>query len=382
LLATTLLAFIALAPVATHGIEPPDPPKVTVVDTEDFVLKVGMRMQPRLSFSKGLSADESEVVWRRDFMIARSRLKLAGKMANAKFSFEWRFDGTGRGAGLVNEALATAVENMYIQWPLAGPEFQVRAGLYDQPFSRDRLTSDSKQMGVDRGIVSGTASFLGMADNVIGVDLRGSVADGRYWYAVGVFDNRTIEGPLQNQMPMIVGRVDLNLGSSKNVYRDAHFGDDSWYSIGGNFNYQSKLEDDAGNDEGENSAFGFDGMIDVPVNEMRVLVRGEVNSIGVKAPTGGDTVRNNVWMLGGGWLFWDQRLQAIVRFDQILTKEEGLIPDLPFLEDIIDGSGNIMMVGLNLYQMGHNLKIQGDLSFASGTGDSVDRGRLQAQIDF
>ena len=43
---------------------------------------------------------------------------------------------------------------------------------------------------------------------------------------------------------------------------------------------------------------------------------------------------------------------------------------------------DITYVGANYYQKGHNLKIQGDVLFQSGTADSVDGGRLQAQIDF
>jgi hypothetical protein len=43
---------------------------------------------------------------------------------------------------------------------------------------------------------------------------------------------------------------------------------------------------------------------------------------------------------------------------------------------------DITYVGANLYQKGHSLKIQGDVRFQSGTNESVDGARLQAQIDF
>jgi len=332
-----------------------------VAETEDFSLELGLRLQPRLEFQRTPAGGE----FTRDFLVRRSRWKASGKMQKASFNFEWKIDGSD-GIGATPTA---SLENGYIQYPL-GAGVEVRAGLYDQPFSRDRLTSDSKQLVVDRGNVSNVPDALGLADNVVGVQVMGKVKGGRALYAVGLFDNRFIPGALQD-LPMAVGRLDLNFGSTKDLFQDAHFGDDSWCSIGLNGSYQGELENVTGDDGGSRGAVGIDGMMDVPVGPGRVLLRSEFNVIGVVEPTGGNSVDTRVWMVGAGFLTLSQRVQPVVRFDQIL-------PD----DALGGGSRNTTYAGVNLYKKQHNLKLQADVRFEAGTGESVDGGRLQAQIDF
>lgn len=342
-----------------------------VYESDDFSVELGLRMQPRMVYSRipvpGIREGEE---WQRDFLIRRARIKVSGKMLSAVYSLEWRLDATGLISGLVLTSPIAGVENAWLQWPLAGPGLEIRAGLYDQPFSRDRLTSDSKQLAVDRSLVSGVPAALGLADNAIGLDLRGKFEGGRYQYAVGVFDNRTIQGPFQD-MPMFVGRLDFNFGSSKNVYRDAHFGSDSWYSLGLNGSYQASIQDSTGADDGLNAAVGADGMIDVPAGPGRLLAKAEVNHIHTEAVQGGTKRDTMAWMVGAGYLFLNQRLQPIVRFDQVHPDEaEG------------KGITAITHLGLNYYQRGHNLKVQADVGFLSSTGEPLDEFRLQTQIDF
>jgi hypothetical protein len=333
---------------------------VKVAETEDFTLELGMRLQPRLEFARIPAGGE----FARDFLVRRSRWKANGKMQKATYVFEWKIDGTD-GIGSTPSA---SVENGYVQYPL-GAGVDVRAGLYDQPFSRDRLTSDSKQLVVDRGAVSNVPDALGLADNVVGVQVLGKVRGGRALYTVGLFDNRFIPGALQD-LPMVVGRLDLNLGATKDLYQDAHFGDDKWYSLGLNGSYQAELEDPSGADGGSRGAVGVDGMMDVPAGAGRALLRGEFNVIEVVEPTGGNGIDTRVWMVGAGYLI-DERVQPVVRFDQVL------------LDDAAGGgSRNITYAGINFYKKQHGLKLQADLRFESGTGEAVDGGRLQAQIDF
>jgi hypothetical protein len=342
-----------------------------VYDSEDFTLELGLRMQPQLRISKfsGFGDDNSR---QRDFMIRRARIKANGKMMGATYSLEWRLDATGLISGLILTAPIAGVENAWLQFPLLkGGGLDIRAGLYDQPYSRDRLTSDSKTLAVDRGLVSSVPAILGLADNAIGVDLRGKFQKGRYGYVAGVYDNRTIPGRFQPD-PMFVGRVDVNLGSSKNVYRDAHFGDDSWYSLGLNGSYQNAIEDttDTGAvvSGGRNTAVGVDGMIDVPLGPGRLFAMAEFNNIQQRNPGTTALIDTRVWGTGIGYLFWDQRLQPIVRFDQVFEDDGGEI--------------NQTHIGANYYRRGHNLKVQGDVVLIAGNGESFDRFRLQAQIDF
>jgi hypothetical protein len=336
---------------------------VKIVEKDDFTLELGLRLQPRLEYERLRLFGEEQ--WQRDFLVRRTRFKVNGKMMRASYYFEWKID---RVDQLTLNPSSTA-ENAWIQFPL-GMGAELKAGLYDLPFSRDRLTSDSRQLAVDRGAVSNVPDALGLADNTVGVEVLGKARDGHLSYVAGLFDNRFIRSALQD-VPMVGGRLDLNLGSTKDIFQDAHFGDAAWYSLGINANYQPAPEDTVtvGADDGMRSAMGVDGMLDVPFGPGRLLLRGEVNAVKDQAPRR-DKIDTAVWMVGGGYLL-SQRFQPIVRFDQT------------FLDDAVGGgTRNITYVGANYYLNGHSLKVQGDLRFEGGTGESVDGGRLQAQLDY
>jgi len=336
---------------------------IKVAESDDITLELGLRLQPRIEYER-VAALGGGSQGQRDFLVRRSRLKANGRVHTATYNFEWKIDGTDQ----IGASPSASVENAYIQYPL-GHGVEVRAGLYDQPFSRDRLTSDSKQLAVDRGEVSNVPDALGLADNAVGFHFLGKLNGGRGEYALGLFDNRRIGGRYQ-VMPMIVGRLDLNLGSTKDVLRDAHFGKDSWYSVGLNGSYQ-KIQRAAGTDSSSNAAVGIDGMIDVPTAAGRLFVRSEVNAIRVDQQGVGGETDTKVWMVGVGLLVLNQRLQPFVRFDEVRL-------DAPAGGTLRD----ITYVGANLYQKGHNLKLQGDVRLQANTQDSVDGARLQAQMDF
>jgi phosphate-selective porin O/P len=336
---------------------------VKVVETEDFRLELGMRLQPRLEYRRFSLLGNTE--WERDFMVRRARLKANGKMLTAIYGFEWKIDGTDQIAAVPS----AQVENAWIQIPL-GAGLEIKAGLYDQPFSRDRLTSDSRQLAVDRTEVSGVPDALGLADNATGFQLQGKVHKGRAQYWVGGFDNRRVRGIFQNA-PMAVGRLDLNFGATTDIYQDAHFGDASWYSVGINGSYQGSIEDSTGVDDGKNAAVGIDGMVDVPAGPGRLFLRGEANMTSTERPAGGNTLDTRVWMLGLGYLTFGQRFQPMVVFDQVRRDdaEGGVVT-------------NVTYVGANFYRKQHSLKLQGDVRLEAGNGESVDGGRLQLQVDF
>ena len=335
-----------------------------VYEKDDQSLEVGMKIQARMEYSR-IPAVGGGTEWLRDYMIRRARLKLNGKMQGVTYYMQWKLDNTDQ-VGVTSTA---AVEDAYLQYPLKA-NLSARLGLYDAPFSRDLLTSDGKQLAVDRGVVSAVPSALGLVDNVVGFDLRGSMKEGHAQYVLGAYDNRIIAGRRQD-IPMIVGRVDLNFASTKDVYQDAHFGGDKWYCIGLNGNVQSSIDGAVAQDSTTTEAAGADGMIDIPFGRGRLMLRGEVNAIR-QVVIGPATDKNGtVMMLGGGYLIMHERLQPFVRWDRI----QGDTP--------IGGTPrDITYAGANFYQKGHSLKFQGDLQFASGTGQSVDGGRLQAQIDF
>ena len=170
---------------------------------------------------------------------------------------------------------------------------------------------------------------------------------------------------------MIAGRVDLNFGSMKDIFQDAHFGTDKWYCLGLNGSVQSSIDGAVAQDSLTTEAAGVDGMIDVPAGQGRLMVRGEINAIRLVAIGSAPEKNSTVRMIGVGYLVMKERVQPFVRFDQIRG-------DTP-----IGGTArDITYAGANYYQKGHGLKFQGDLLFVSGNGESVDGGRIQAQIDF
>jgi hypothetical protein len=102
-----------------------------------------------------------------------------------------------------------------------------------------------------------------------------------------------------------------------------------------------------------------------------LLGRTEFNNVSSRLPLGGNTNDTRVWMVGGGYLMWNERLQPFVRFDQQMLDDA----DGGFTRDVT-------YVGANWYQRGHSLKLQADARFEGGSGEDLDGARLQAQIDF
>jgi hypothetical protein len=359
------IAFASLPATALAGVK--------VFETEGHTLELGMRLQQRLEYETAAPGTGGNTDARRDFLVRRARLKANGKMQGVSYGFEWKIDATDAANSTVTSAPATpaaGVENAWFQYPLRGAALEIRAGLYDQPFSRDRLTSDSQQLAVDRGEVSNVPDALGLADNVVGFHFLGRTKDSRVMYAVGLFDNRFIGAALQDN-PMLVGRLDLNLDSTKDLYQDAHFGTDRWCSVGVNGSIQTGIENAAGADDSTHAAIGVDGMLDMPFGKQRVFVRGELSAL--RTEWHGSTRENHstVKMLGAGVLF-NERFQPFVRFDQV--RSDALAPR--------GGDRDITYAGANWYLRGHRLKFQGDLRFQSGTGEAVDGARMQAQMDF
>jgi len=349
------LALLALPATSFAGVK--------VFDSPEHTLELGMRLQPRLEYEM-VPTGPSSSDGRRDFLIRRARLKANGKMQGVVYGFEWKIDGTDQ----FGATPTAAVENAWFQYPLGKSGIEMRVGLYDQPFSRDRLTSDSRQLAVDRGAVSNVPDALGLADNAVGFHFYGKTKDSKLQYAVGMYDNRFILANRQDS-PMFVGRVDLNLRSTKDVYQDAHFGEDRWISLGVNGSYQGSIENAAGLDDSTHQAAGVDGMMDIPFGKQRLFVRGEMNAIRTGLIGGNQENNTTVKMLEAGILF-SQVFQPFIRFDQ----QRG--------DPWAGGRRDITYAGANFYQRGHSLKIQGDLRFQAGTPDPIDGMRLQAQMDF
>jgi hypothetical protein len=112
-------------------------------------------------------------------------------------------------------------------------------------------------------------------------------------------------------------------------------------------------------------------MMDIPTRAGRLFVRGEASTVTVDPSGPGPAIDTRQWMVGVGLLILDQRLQPFVRFDEIRY-------------DALAGGGivDVTYAGVNLYQKGHSLKLQGDVRMQANTGEALDGVRVQAQLDF
>lgn len=333
---------------------------VKLIDSKDFSAYIGIRIQPRLEIKDQVTPTRSDK--QTDFMIRRTRLKISGKSYHIKYKLEWKLDNTDQ----IGKTSTAQVENAYLELPL-GITYSLKMGLFDAAFSRDALTSDSKQASVDRGLTYSNVSNLGLADNVTGINFTGKVNKNVYIYQFGVFDNRKIDGTQQNT-PLIVARLDVNLGSTKNIFRDAHFGSDKWYSFAFDFAYQPDIHDKGNSDNaGKLSAYGFDWLYDNRLGHGRLMLRGEINRISEKQF--GSILENQWtdWMLVTAYLI-SEKYQPIFRID---------------VSDKNTNTEKQYILGFNYYLKQHNLKFQTDIMKKSPTvSDNIDQIRLQFQLDF
>ena len=185
----------------------PDLAKGILIATNDgdLTFKPGVRIQPRYMYDSGNSNN--------DFFIRRFRLKGAGSAYGvAKYGVELKIDNEGRFA----VSPTARVENAWLDFPVADDQAFLRAGLYDIPFSRNALTSDSKLLFMDRTLIKEQLTAVGMADNTIGLMLHGRPYCGQFEYAFGIFDNDQFErfglaGTKESDQLMPAGRVVWNV---------------------------------------------------------------------------------------------------------------------------------------------------------------------------
>ena len=143
----------------------------------DITFTPGLRIQTRYEYN---NVDKNN-----DFFVRRLRLKGKGDLFDlASYAFEVKIDNAGR----FNRIPNAQVENAWLNFPII-PDLDVRVGLYDMVFSRNALTSDSKLLLMDRSLIKGALTVLGVTDNTVGILVHGRPLDGHLSYGFGIFDN-------------------------------------------------------------------------------------------------------------------------------------------------------------------------------------------------
>jgi phosphate-selective porin len=329
----------------------PDLAKGILIATNDgdLTFKPGLRIQPKYIFEQGNDNN--------DFLIRRFRLKGSGSAYGvAKYGVELKIDNDGRFA----VTPSARVENAWLDFPVVEDYAYIRAGLYDGPFSRDALTSDSKLLFMDRTLIKEEVTGVGMADNVIGVMLHGRPYQGHFEYAFGLFDNVTFErfgvaGTRESDQLMPEGRLVWSLLDPMPVpdqyadYMESYIGKGERLELGINAAHMGDVIDGAA--IFDLSAWG----VDLFYNTGHYTFQTEYDQI-IENIAGAADIIADGWYAQAGYLFntCDPCVEFAIRYQEL---------------DPIVGDDTLRWtsIGFNFYIREHNLKVQTDYTFRSDT---------------
>jgi phosphate-selective porin len=311
--------------------------------------------------------ENDEVTGTNDFSIRRSRFKVKGSiLSQTRFKVEYKFDDIGReGKESKGEA-----EDISFFYDLQDMNANVRIGLYDAPFSRGSLTSDSKLLFVDRSLLHDMYKDQGLADNTIGIQLSGLAAD-RLEYSIGLFDSEKYDAETNNLMPMarLVGHL---LDPEKGEYEASRPGsEDNHLNVGISSGMLDSIDDGG-------------GRFDLWGTEADVYLS-MANGISCQAEygtfdrdfEGGSSITSEGYYAQAGyrlpWNLGPGTPEVAYRF-QRMDEDDSAPGDRT--------TGNT--IGINWYRLGHNLKVQADYTFYEREDSAGDGGafRIQLQVDF
>jgi phosphate-selective porin len=339
---------------------------VTPDSTGNITFTPGLRIQTRYTYDQ---EDKNN-----DIFIRRLRLKGKGKVFDlAKYYFEVKIDNAGR----FNRQPRAQVENAWLNFPV-NSDLAFRVGLYDMVFSRNALTSDSKLLLMDRSLIKGALTVLGLADNTVGVLVHGRPLGGKFTYGFGIFDNigfevAESEGNLARQADggMISGRVVYDFLDPAPVggygdYKSSYIGQGQRLSIAANGAYLSKAR--IGDSEFDLFAWG----VDLFFNNGPVTLEAEYDSYKEDVKNGGTPdIVGNGWYAQAGYLLFSV-VELAARYQELDANDNDDSDKLQWTS-----------VGLNYYIRGHNLKIQAEYILKKEQGEnSINNDLFQVQLQF
>ena len=307
-----------------------------------------------------------------EFFVARLRLKAKGELFHAvRYYTELKIDTLGRSG----KNPTVELENAWLEYSVA-PNFAIRAGLYDAPFSRNALTSDSKLLLMDRSLIKDQLTSFGLADNTTGLLGHGRPFKGRFEYSVGIFDNekfRKIGAPGANRSEymMPAGRLVFHLldpapRGGYADYQSSYVGKGKRLSIGANSAYLRKARDTVS----EFNLFGWG--TDVFFSTGPFSLEAEYDRLRKDLIGGNPDRQIDGWYVQAGYLVW--------RRVEFTTRHQQLDPNVFVPNNTLRWTS----VGSNIYFRGHSIKMQLEYTFRRGPGQVVktDVVQIQMQADF
>jgi phosphate-selective porin len=358
ILLATVALFVAASSVQAQS------QYITPDGSGDITFTPGLRLQSRYTYD-----DENG---NHDIFIRRTRLKAKGEAFDvARYYAEIKIDSVGR----FEKDPKAQVENAWLDFTVM-PELALRVGLYDVPFSRNALTSDSKQLLMDRSLIKGALADLGLADNTIGVLGHGRPFGGHFEYSVGIFDNEKFEksgttATKQSDKLMPAGRIVFHLlDPAKPLgyadYRGSYLGQGQRLSIGANSGYLSKARD------GVNEFDLFGWGVDLFFNTGSFTLEAEYDRFMEDMSGGNPDIEGDGWYVQAGYLL-RPAIELAARYQELDADRS-----------VSDNRLQWTSVGLNIYIREHNLKIQTDYTFKREQGSDVenDMFQIQLQLDY
>ena len=333
-------------------------------NSKNITFTPGFRLQVRYIHDRESGKNE--------FFVARLRLKAKGELFHTvRYYAELKADTLGRSG----RNPTVEMENAWLEYSIA-PNFAIRGGLYDVPFSRNALTSDSKLLLVDRSLIKDQLTSFGFADNTTGLLGHGRPFKGRFEYSVGIFNNekfRKIGAPGANQSAhmMPAGRfvyhfLDPAPRGGYADYQSSYVGKGKRLSIGANSAYLKKARDTVN----EFNLLGWG--TDVFFSTGPFSAEAEYDQLRKELIGGNPDIQMDGWYAQAGYLVW--------RGVEFAVRHQQLDPNVSVSNNQLRWTS----VGSNIYFRKHNVKLQLDYTFRRGPGQVVktDVLQMQMQVDF
>lgn len=334
-------------------------------DCGEITFKPGLRVQTRYSYD---SIDNNN-----DMYIRRFRLKAGGMAFNiAKYYLELKIDKE----GYFNEEPRGRVENAWLDFTLPKCLGYLRAGLYDVPFSRNALTSDSKLLFMDRSLIKFALTKLGIVDNTVGVMLHGRPYGAHIEYAFGVFDNFEFDRikesrRVHSDQLMPAGRLVVNF-LEPNCPHDGYADYKGSYICKGHrlaIGTNAACIGDVEYFERNFNLYAWG--IDLFYNWYRLTFQAEYDQYIEKGRHETSTRTGYGWYAQAGYLVWGP-VELAARYQELDS-------------EIYHENGKLRWtsIGMNIYIRQHNLKIQTDYTFRRDRPDGNSHiYQLQLQLDY
>ncbi len=360
-----------------------------------MALKIGFRFQSLFNSERSL---EDGAEWESNFLIRRARLKFDGWAFNPNFVYKVElalsnrdlssssdFDVTSGAPKIILDAVA--------KWKFH-KHFTLWVGQTKLPGNRERVVSSQKLQFVDRSIVNGTFT----ADREMGVQLRSKFKSGNMVIkpmaslSFGEGRNTTIANIGGSR---VMGRVELlpfGEFTSKGDYFEGDLKRENSHklAIGASYSYNNGMSrqkttgrflvDDDGNFLENNLETFF---IDMIYKYQGFSLMGEYADnrvVGIDSDSRASLIDANgrSYFTGQGIntqisYLLQNNLELAARYSRIMPDTD---PEASF-----DGI-NEYTFGLSKYIVGHNLKIQADVSLIDKTGASHNNLRYRLQTEF